>query len=407
MIDFLMNLRFPAILPMLLATGIPLLAAATTLDPMVPLFHKWQMKDAALVVDRAAAQGHQHVQFCIALQARLDPEHRVKAIGLYRENREPGNAGNAFYPSDPAVTRELKSYYAACFARAVEKKLAICILLHLNAHGEIQEWRNHFDFDPLQPLSGASYEESVLLPIVESLESTVPADWPVELSLQGEMGTTVFKYPESWRTMIERLRSRGKLTKARFGLSFNYQGVAGRANPAGTDPTALKKLWDACDFIGVSMYQRVSMPPRTEDFDLAVGLFAGEFHGLGCPLPSAKPLHFVEVGLGGGGLSDADWKSYIPANTAADAARAPYLGSASASEVNPWSDPALKLLRIGYHHALCLYLADTRQRHPVERAFLWSFGSWDPQGLGEPRFADADIIRSITEHNRRIQKTGS
>ena len=391
--------RFPAILAPLLALALPPLSAATTLDPMVALFHKWQMKDAAMVVDKAAARGHRHVQFCIALQAELDPDHRVKAIGLYRESREPGNPGNAFYASDSAVRAELKSYYSACFARAVEKKLAISVLLHLNAHGEIQEWRNHFDFDPLQPLSGTTYEESVLLPVIESLESTIPADWPVELSLQGEMGTTVFKHPDSWRTLIERLRARGKLTKARFGLSFNYQGVAGRASAAETDPTALKKLWDACDFIGVSMYQRVSMPPRTEDFDLAVGLFAGEFIGLGCPLPSGKPIHFVEVGLGGGGLSDADWKSSVPARTAADAARSPYLGSASASEADPWSDPALKSLRAGYHRALCDYLSDTRQRYPVQRAFLWSFGSWDPQGLQDPAFADSAIIKLIRGHN--------
>jgi hypothetical protein len=169
----------------------------------------------------------------------------------------------------------------------------------------------------------------------------------------------------------------------------------------------VKKLWDACDFIGVSMYQRVSLPPRPEDFDLAVGLFAGEFIGLGCPLPSAKPLHFVEVGLGGGGLSETDWKTRIPATTAADAARAPYLGSPKAAEADPWSDPSLKSLRAGYHRALCHYLADTRQRHPVQRAFLWSFGSWDPQGLDEAGFADTDIIRSITEHNRRIQRPGS
>lgn len=402
-----MTLRFIAILPILLAVGIPPLAAATSLDPMVALFHKWQMKDAPAVVEKAAKQGHRHVQFCIALQARLDPDHRVQAIGLYRENREPAAGGNAFYPSGPAITRELKSYYAACFAKAVEKKLAVSILLHLNAHGEIQEWRNHFDFDPLQPLSGTTYEESVLLPVIEALESNVPADWPVEISLQGEMGTTVFKYPNSWHALIERLRSRGKLTNARFGLSFNYQGIAGRVSAAETDPAALKKLWDACDFIGGSMYQRVSMPPRTEDFDLAVGLFAGEFIGLGCPLPYTKPIHFVEVGLGGGGMSEGDWKTHIPAATAADAARAPYLGSPKAAEADPWSDPSLKSLRTGYHRALCHYLADTRQRHPVQRAFLWSFGSWDPQGLEEPRFADTEIIRSISEHNRRFPKPGS
>jgi hypothetical protein len=379
------------------------LSAATTLDPMVALFHKWQMKDAAVMVEKAAEGGHKHVQFCIALQAQLDQQHRVKAIGLYRENRDPAVAGNVFYPSDSEVISEIKNYYATCFSKAVEKKLAISLLLHLNAHGEIQEWRNHYDFDPLLPLSGMTYEQSMLIPLIETLESSVPSDWPVEISLQGEMGTTVFKYPQSWRTLIERIRTRGKLTNARFGLSFNYQGVAGSASPAEIDTAAVKKLWDACDFIGVSMYQAVSLPPIPEDFDLAVGLFAGEFMGLRCPLPGNKPIDFVEVGLGGGGLSSVDWKTSVPATHVADAARAPYLGSPKYLEANPWSDPTLRTLRVNYHSALCHFLSASRQRHSVRRAFLWSFGSWDPHGLSEENFADKKIIQSINEHNRKVR----
>lgn len=402
-----MFLQSLVVLSFLITIALQPASGASTLDPMVALFHKWQMKDAAQVVEKVAKAGHRRVQFCIAQQATLDPSFGVKAIGLYRENRNPAVKENAFYPSDPEVIRELKSYYATCFAKAVEHKLAISILLHLNAYGEIQEWRNYYDFDPLKPISGLTYEESVLLPVIETLEATVPANWPIELSLQGEMGTTVFKYPHSWRTLIERLRARGKLTAARYGLSFNYQGVAGRASLGEIDADALKKLWEACDFVGVSMYQPVSLPPQAEDFDFAVGLFVGEFYGLRCPLPSAKPLHFVEVGLGGGGLSTVDWKSQVPAASAADAARAPYLGSPSASEADPWSDAALKSLRVDYHRALCSYLAANRTRHAIQRAFLWSFGSWDPQGLGDARFADRDIMRSIAEHNREIQKDQS
>lgn len=49
------------------------------------------------------------------------------------------------------------------------------------------------------------------------------------------------------------------------------------------------------------MGQAVSCPPRPEDFDMALGLFAGEFHALKCPIPTNKRLHFVEVGIGGEG----------------------------------------------------------------------------------------------------------
>lgn len=381
--------------------------AATPLDPMIALFHKWQMKDAAEVVDRAAEHGHQRVQFCIALQAELRPDLSVKSIGLYRENRDPKVVENHYYPFDVDIKRELQGYYAAAFRRAVERKMGISILLHLNAHGQIQEWRNNFEFDPLEKINGSSYEESCLLPVVESLETSVPADWPIEISLQGEMGTTVFRHPESWKSLLEHLRARKKLTNLRCGLSFNYQGVAGKVKPEEIPPESLSSLWKNCDFIGVSMYQAVSPIPRPEDFDLAVGLFAGEFAGMRCQLPTNKALHFVEVGLGGGGLSDADWKPKIPAESLDDAARAPYLGSANPNEADPWKNADLKTFRLRYHEALCEFLASPHPRYPVSQAFLWSFGSWDPYGLEDSRFADAGIIKVISAHNRKSKAPGS
>ena len=372
------------------------------LSPMIALFHKWQMETAPAVVDKAAAQGHDHVQFCIALQATLGVENRVSAIGLYREAKPPGS-GNAFHASNSAIRSELKGYLKACFKRAVDRKLAISVLLHLNSHGEVTEWRNYFDFDPLAKISGFSYEESYVNPVMEALEETLPADWPLEVSLQGEMGTTVFKYPKSWGTLLKRVRDRGTLSHVKFGLSFNYQGVAGGAPAAQLDVEALKQLWDSCDFIGISMYQAVSCPPRHEDFDMALGLFAGEFYALKCSLPTNKRVHFVEVGIGGGGLSSSDWKSYIPALHPEDAARSPYLGSADPAKADPWKSPELRLLRTRYHQALCDFLSEGRSRYPVKRAFLWSFGSWDPEGLEEDHFGDAEIMRRIREHNQKIK----
>lgn len=381
--------------------------AATPLDPMIALFHKWQMKDAPEVVDRAAEQGHQRVQFCITMQAELEPNLSVKSIGLYRENRDPKIPENRFYPFDAEVRNELQGYYAAAFKRAVERKMGISILLHLNAHGQIQEWRNNFDFDPLEKISGCTYEESCLLPVVESLEKAVPTDWPIEISLQGEMGTTVFKHPESWKSLLEHLHARRKLTNLRCGLSFNYQGVAGKAKPEEIRPEPLSSLWKSCDFIGVSMYQSVSTIPRPEDFDLAVGLFAGEFAGLRCQLPTNKALHFVEVGLGGGGLSNTDWKPRIPAESLDEAARSPYLGSPNPNEADPWKNADLKAFRMRYHEALCAFLSSPRPRYQVRQAFLWSFGSWDPYGLEESRFADTGIMKVISEHNRKSKAPGS
>ncbi|MEO0716963.1 MAG: hypothetical protein AAFY58_08235, partial [Planctomycetota bacterium] len=50
-------------------------------------------------------------------------------------------------------------------------------------------------------------------------------------------------------------------------------------------------------------------------------------------------------------------------------------------------------LRRTYHAALRGYLSDkppAGERTP-ERAFLWSEGPWDPQGVSDDRFVDAAI----------------
>lgn len=373
----------------------------TRVDPMVPLFHKWQMASAPALVDKVADLGHDRVQFCIALQAELEQGNQVKSIGLYRDSKPPGGP-NAYFPIDSEIRSELTGYLTACFGRAMERRMEIAVLLHLNSTGGIQEWRNHFVFDPLALLAGVSYQDGYFLTVIEALEAVLPPDHPVEISVQGEMGASVFLYPESWRKLIEAAKSRGKLRNARFGISLNYQGIAGKASTAAIDTEAMKRLWSACDFIGISMYQAVSDPTQVSDFDLAVGLFAGEFHGLGCPLPTSKPFHFVEVGIGGGGLSPRGWQPSIPAENPADAARAPYLGSPDPSKANPWSDPSLRDLRASFYKGLCSYLAETRERHPVKRAYLWNFGSWDPLGLEEARFADPEIIRLINTHNQDV-----
>ena len=374
------------------------------LDAMIPMFHKWQMADAVRYVERADALGHKRVQFCIALQAELDASHKVQTIGLYRDNREAGKP-NALYPYDNEIHTELFGYLRDCFRAAENKGIKISVLLHLNSHGAINEWRNNFDFDPLLPLQGVSYENGYFSTVMKALEESISADHPAEISVQGEMGKTVFLYPGSWKKLIENTRSKSKLKNARYGLSFNYQGVAGTAPLTDEKKEQLKSLWGVCDFIGISMYQGVSLPPQASDFDLALGLFLGEFYARGCPLPVDKDIHFVEVGLGGGGLSSTDWQNHIPAKKAADAARSPYLGAAIETKINPWNTQDLNDLRIGYHEALCEFLSQPRSRHTVTQAFLWNFGSWDPLGIENDTFADPQIKAVVKSHNVQIHPT--
>ncbi|MFN2475646.1 MAG: hypothetical protein ABR526_04810 [Chthoniobacterales bacterium] len=226
----------------------------------------------------------------------------------------------------------------------------------------------------------------------------MPADWPVEVSLQGEMGRTVFAHPQSWLKLLNEVKRRARLQRALFGLSFNDQWVSGDVIPANNDRQTLKELWQACDFVGVSMYQKLSVPPRSEDVALNVGQFINEFSKLGCPLPEGKPLDFVEFGIGGGGQWP-DETYHAPASDVKAAARSPFAGTDKVEE-NPWRSPALVKLRRQTYAAFRDFLARPMSRHPVRAACTWSYGSWDVQGLVHPAFADEEIARGLQEHNR-------
>jgi hypothetical protein len=326
----------------------------------------------------------------------LNDQAQPRNFGLLRESRD-GGEGNTFYPSDKALRDEMKAWLKTAFAKAVDHQLDLAILLHLNSHGDVQRWRNDFDFDPMNPVAGTTYEAALVQPVLEALEESVPADWPIQISLQGEMGRTVFTHPGSWLAILKRTKERGKLQKAIYGLSFNHEAVSGHVTPDGPKRDTLQQLWVACDFIGVSLYQKIEVSPTSEGFAFNLGRFVGEFSGLGSPLPETKPLHIVEFGVGGGGLS-LDGSIQTPAKTVEDAARAPYLGTDKVSE-NPWTNPGMIDFRRRAYVAFARFLERPLSRHPVQAAYLWSFGSWDVHGLSIPAFGDEEIIRQLKDHN--------
>ncbi len=370
---------------------------ATPVHPTISMFHKWQMQTAGRAVDKAAALGASGVEFCITLVSELSAQYQPQNFGLLRETRD-GGPGDTFYPSDDALRAELKGWCAAAFARAVEKRLSIAVLLHLNAHGPIQRWRNDFDFDPLTPIAGTSYADALVHPVMEALEEVVPPGWPVQISLQGEMGRTVFRYPGSWLALLKQVKNRSKLPRAVFGLSFNHQEISGPATIAERDREVLRELWQTCDFIGVSMYQKLEIPPREEGVASNFDQFLQHFADMGCPLPAGKPLHIVEFGIGGGEQLP-DGAFHTPARSAQEAARTPFVGTDKPGQ-NPWLNPALAQLRRQTYAAFCSYLARPATRHPVPAAYVWSYGSLDVHGLVSAAFADVEISHRLQEHNR-------
>ena len=138
----------------------------------------------------------------------------------------------------------------------------------------------------------------------------------------------------------------------------------------------------------------VRVSPTRDDFVNGVNRFMSQFEQHGLTVPTSKPLQFSEVGIGGRRLRDG-------VGDPEKAAATPWEGSAFARN-NPWSQKPMQQLRREFHAALLDFLERQPARWPVTGAFVWSMGSWDPLGHGEPTFADAQIMDAVEKHNRLI-----
>ncbi len=251
------------------------------------------------------------------------------------------------------------------------------------------------DFDPTAKLEGFSYEEMLTQTVLGALEDAVPAEWPVELALEGEMGKSLFTYPGAWLATLERTKARGKLKKLRVGISANYENARGQVKPDAPAQQAMNALIKAADFIGISCYAKVSTPPKGEDFTAAVHHFAAEFAEAGTPIPRDKPLRFTEVGVGGGGF-DKDWRLTVPSPTVEGMAKAAFFGTDDVAK-NPWTREDLRTFRRQWHAAAMDFLRTQPADWKVTSAWLWSFGSWDVHGLEKQEFRDDTIVRLIRD----------
>jgi hypothetical protein len=145
----------------------------------------------------------------------------------------------------------------------------------------------------------------------------------------------------------------------------------------------------------MSFYRPVSLPVTTDDFVRGIDHYMSEFEQHGLNVPTTKPMHFSEVGIGGGFNNKDD------AGDPVKAVETPWGGS-SEPHRNPWRRPEMRELRRNYHDELLNFLTDQPARWHVTAAFFWSMGSWDPQGMRDPAFADDEISAAIIRHNSEI-----
>jgi hypothetical protein len=359
------------------------------------------LAEARKAIDDAAQRGDRRLNVVVTILADLTDDLRIKSFGSRRGFARP------FEPLDAAMRDRIQDDLRQVFARMVHHHMEIFILPHIDSGGQVRAWRNWVDFDPLETYAGFSYEQVMIDTIADALADAVRPETRVELALSGEMGTSLFRYPESYRKIARQLRQRPDLRQVKIGISLNHTGISGQGNPSNAENIALTEkqraqmqlLIDESDFIGMSFYRPVSVPPRVGDFVRGVDNFMEEFREHGLSVPFGTPIHFSEVGIGGG--HDEDDIASDPAK----AAETPWGGSGNPRN-NPWRNPAMQQLRRQYHHALLKFLEEQPARWPVSAAFFWSTGSWDPQGVRHSVFADQEISRAIQVHNQRIRSDG-
>ncbi|MEM9354313.1 MAG: cellulase family glycosylhydrolase [Planctomycetota bacterium] len=358
------------------------------LSPSVLLFHKRRHTSGVDSVRRAAELGFRRVCVVPTMLAEIDEENHVIRYA-YADGRETK-------PLDQAGVERFQAAVRETFAEAVAHGMQISIVAHLNAAGPHYEWRNKFRFDPLAFYDGHSYYESVLKPIAAALQETVEPGSHVEFAVCGEMGRSVFAYPHEYIQILHGLRAENPLLDLKVGVSLNFNDIADGQKLSRTQRLRAAALLPASDFLGMSNYRWFEPPPRAGQFAGAVAVLRKQLSDLGIPLPAALPLHFSEVGIGGGN-SDGDL-----AASPAEAARTPWQGSDNPDE-NPWTDPAMRAFRVTYHRALLEFLSNQDGLNPVTDAFLWSEGSWDPLDTTDRGFVDEEIQQMIQEHNRSVR----
>lgn len=360
------------------------------LEPSVLLFHKPHQTDGRPAIRRAAALGCKRVNIVATMFTRINENQEVLEYGMVRRGQ--------FEPLDSQQLEVFRNALYDAFAEATTLGMDISLLAHLNSWGENSEWRNYFRFDPLREYRGYTYQEAVIAPILEALaEAEVPLNH-VELSLCGEMGTSVFSHPESYRQIVRAIRRQYPTTPPSLGISLNFHQVAGKAEPTVEASQAVESLIDECDFLGLSNYHWFELPVEVSDFTQAVDDFLKELGAHGVTVSREKPLHFSEVGIGG--YNEA---GKIPASPA-EAAKAPWQGTTRNSR-DPWKTPAMRQLRVDYHRSLLTFLQQQPATHRVTQAFLWSEGSWDPMDVSGDGFADETILEMIQRHNASNDST--
>lgn len=327
---------------------------------------------------------------------------------------------------------QFENSMARCFSKALAAGKGITLTPHLDDGHRLGRWRNLHVLDPVADndwtcsINKDSYYCAFLKPLARALtKARGTSPLPVSFAAQGEMGATVFAYPEKYQRALDALKKILDPTDTdphvKVGISINFNKIAGFYPIKPTGVKALQKLLKSIGFLGVSAYPNLkpsldgSIDPA--QFDQILDSLSAEFKQKGIDLrrdASHLEFDFSEVGIGG----STDYVSIAQTYDGALTNTWAGLHGPFNPRRNPWSSSITRKAGEAFYCALGQYLSgQNTYRWKVRGAFLWNLASWDIQAIYHSSYAAEDddpgsyfvpsIVRQISRYNKSGNSTCS
>ncbi len=365
------------------------------LNSSVLILDRASLVNAPEYVDRIADLGERRLLLVISMQCRLDKQLKPFSYGILTDRRESWASPHNFEPMTDKLLGDYRELLSKVFRQVESRDLDLAILLHLDPAGEINEWRNLYDFDPRKKIRGYSYEQLLIESSLMAIQSELSSERAISFSIAGEMGKSLARYPESYLQLRENIRSELLGRNLKIGLSLNHNELFADEPLSGSKRLVVQELINQLDFLGISHYRPFVPPSKRTDFDVVIDEFVGQLNRSGLKIPPTVTLHLSEVGIGG--APDKQGNS-----SPERAASMPWLGTSEPGR-NPWNSAEMRESRRDFHRQLLQYLSKPSAAYRLEEAYLWSESSWDPVGVIDPNFSDPVIRAEILNHNQEAR----
>ena len=403
------------------------------------------------MVDRAAGQINSRRNFAPVLfwvdRTVMSPTPRqTSKISHFCFQRYVQSDGTV--KCQPATQTDIGAFQKgmqACFARAVQHRMAIYISPQLNDGTGQAAWQNLLNLNPLTQYEDFSYIEVMLYPFAHAINGAVQEGTQVYFTLQGQMGSSLFYHP------LEYLQAAGTLHRImheglpaewpefiKFGISLNYNKVCGCiltdvADPASYNqlfPAAfrsvvhkfdfeiLHELFERADFISISGTAPLSADFSIEQLQGSFELFARELLVFGIDVQQRRSgrtlqLHWTDIGIDDffnvagqvGLIAGAQHPSGGVVDNEQEVEH-----MLSLRDVNTTDFSISSAVLAFYKQATQFLWHQHVLTYQVDAAFLSNQGTWDIQGIYPDSSAQAgtyynpDTAGVIRHHNQRSQR---